>query len=116
MTNNSGEAAARSLKVNGVPGKLQIHVNVSYRGLTARTTITQFIIAPPGTKVSTANSGGGHGKLIAVLVIIGGAAAGGAAVALRKGSTSTATSTPPTPPGSTPIGITAGTGTIGGSR
>src|SRR5437870_3752555 len=42
VTDNQGQAIARSLKVNQVPGKLQIHVNASYRGVTTRTTITQF--------------------------------------------------------------------------
>jgi hypothetical protein len=111
VTDSQGEAAGKGLKVNQLPGKLPIYVNASYRGVTAKATITEFIVAPPGAKVG----GGGNGKLIIVLAIIGGAAAGGAYYAThRGGSSSSSNSTGPTGP--TPIGITVGTGTIAGGN
>lgn len=112
MTDNRGQAAAKGLRVNQVPGKLPIYVNASYRGLTQRVTITEYIAATPGAKVG----GGGHssGKIIAILAIVGAAAAGGAYYATHSGGSSASVTPPPTPP--TPIGITPGTGTIGGAH
>jgi hypothetical protein len=113
MTDSQGQATAQSLKMNPVAGKVPIHVNASYRGLTARTSLTQFSVLPPGAKASTSSSGrGGHGGLIAVLVVLGAAAAGGGAYFATRSSGS-AVNPPPTV---APIGITAGTGTIVGGR
>jgi hypothetical protein len=113
MTDSQGRAIAQNLRLNPVAGKIPIHVNASYRGLTARTSITQFSVLPPGAKASSGN-GGGHGGLIAVLVVLGAAAAGGGAYFATRGSNSGTVSTPP--PTVPPIGITAGTGTIVGGR
>ncbi|MCX6626015.1 MAG: hypothetical protein NTW28_00095 [Candidatus Solibacter sp.] len=114
ITDNQGLAAAQSLRLNQMAGKVPIHVNASYRGLTARTSITQFSVLPPGAKASS-STGGGHGGLIAVLVVLGAAAAGGGAYfATHKTSSSSGTVvTPPTP---VAIGITPGTGSIAGGR
>ena len=113
MTDNQGLAVAKGLKVNQVGGKLPIHVTASFRNVSTRTTITQFIEVPPGAKVSTSSSSGGHGKVIAILAVVGGAAAGGVIYATQhsKSGSSSGGVTPP-PSGPTPIGITAGTGTI----
>lgn len=106
MTSDEGTAAAHGLKLNQVPGKLQIHVTASYRGLRARALINQTLEG--GASVQSRSSGGGSGKWIAILAAVGGAAAGGAILATRKGSSSSG-STPTTPSGPTPIGITPGT-------
>lgn len=112
LTDKQGLAATHGLKLNGLPGKLPIQVNVSYRGLTARTSITQSSVLPPGAKAS---AGGGHGTLIAVLIIAAAAAAGGGAyLATHNNGNSTPTTTPQ--PTVTPIGITPGTGTIVGGH
>jgi hypothetical protein len=110
MTDNQGQATAQSLKMNPVAGKVPIHVNASYRGLTARTSITQFSVLPPGAKASS--SSGGHGGLITVLVVLGAAAAGGGAYFATRSSNTVSTPQTTVPP----IGITAGTGTIVGGR
>jgi hypothetical protein len=104
-TDMQGRAAAAGLRVNEYPGKLVILVGVSYRGLSARTNITQFNEGPP---VPAKAQKGGHGKLILILAGVGAAAAGGAAYFLsqRNGSSGASSSS------STPIGITAGTATI----
>jgi|ERR1017187_7315799 hypothetical protein len=107
-TDNRGQAAAIGLKMNSIPGKVPIFVSVSYRGLSARTVMTQFTVAPPGAKVG---GGGGHGKLIAILAILGAGAAGGAFAALHKSGNSP-TPVPTSPAAPTPIGITTGTGSI----
>src|SRR5437763_4811792 len=39
MTDAEGRAAAQSLRMDQVAGKIPIHVNASFRGLTARTSI-----------------------------------------------------------------------------
>jgi len=103
MTGQDGLAAAPRLKANAVAGKLQIYVTASYRGLRARALINQVSVEPPG------GAHGGGSKLWILVAVIGAAAAGGA-VAATQGGKSTTTSTGPAPP--TPIGITAGTGTI----
>jgi hypothetical protein len=104
-----GLAKAQGLKLGGIGGKLPIHVTASYRGRSARITITQFIEVPAGVKPGNPS---GHGKLIAILAGVGGAAAAGAAYALTRNSGSSSTGAPPPPSGPTPIGIAAGTGTI----
>jgi hypothetical protein len=113
LTDSQGMAVAKGLKMNQVGGKLPIHVTASFRNVSARTTINQFIEVPPGAKVYTTNSKGGHGKVIAILAVIGGAAAGGAVYATQhKSSSSSGGGVTPPPTGPTPIGITPGTGTI----
>ena len=112
-TNAEGRAVASNLKMNGLSGKIPIHITASYRGLSARTSITMFSQVPPGAKES--KSGGGHGALIAVLVILGAGAAGGGAYFATHGSKTAAPPTP-VPAGPTPIGITPGTGSIAGGR
>jgi hypothetical protein len=109
ITDSQGEAAAKGLKINRAPGKLPIHVNASYRGLMAKAIINEIVVAPPGAKVG----GGGSGKIVLVLVIIGAAAAGGAYYATHRGSSNAAGTAPVGP---TPIGITAGTGTLAGGK
>src|SRR5204862_7661711 len=42
VTDENGLAVARGLRTNDVPGKLQIYVTASYRGLRARALIGQF--------------------------------------------------------------------------
>jgi hypothetical protein len=111
-TDGRGEAKAQGLKINRTNGKLPIHISASYRGLSARTIITQF--NEGGVEATTRSGGGGHGVLIGVLVAVGAAAAGGGAYfATRK---SNKNSTPVGPGGATPIGISPGTGSIAGGR
>jgi len=113
LTDRDGTAAAQGLKMNPVAGKIPIHINASYRSLTARATMTQYSVLPPGAKPASATSSG-HGVLIGVLVAVGAAAAGGG-IYLATRSTQTP-STIPTPPAPAPIGITPGTGAITGGR
>jgi hypothetical protein len=104
VTGVDGLAKAQGLQVSRVNGKLPIHVSASYRGLSARTIINQFIEgAPPG---ATGRKSGGNGKLIAILAIVGAGAAGGAYYAIAGKNSSTPATTPTPPSGPTPIGIT----------
>jgi hypothetical protein len=104
-TNEQGLASARGLRPNTVSGEMQIHVNASYEGRTARATITQFNMTVPKAK-------GGSGKIVAIIALVGAAAAGGAYAGLHKGASSSPASTgQPTVSG--PISITPGAGTVG---
>jgi len=101
VTGGDGTAVAREVRTNDVPGRFQILITASYRGLTARGLINQ-------TNQGTPSAQGHHGKLVAFLILIGAGAAGGAVYATRsKSSSGSSVATMPAP-----IGITPGTGTI----
>ena len=107
VTDKNGMAAAHGMKVNEIPGKVQIYVTTSYRGQRARGLINQFIQAPPGVKIPavehTARSGG---KWKWVLLVA--AAAGGAGAAYYFSNRSDS-------PGS-PVSISAGSVVFGSPR
>jgi hypothetical protein len=106
MTDSNGSATAQGLHFNQVPGKVPVHVNVSYKGLTAHTSLTEISEAPEGYKPG----GGSHtGRVIAIVAAIAAAGAGGAVYAMRNNGSSTPSGTATGP---TAIGITAGTGTV----
>jgi hypothetical protein len=105
VTGPDGLAAARGLRTNEIPGRFQILITVSYRGLTARGLINQINQGVPGAKTHH-----GGGKIIVILAVVGAAAAGGAVAVTRKGGNASSIPSGPTPP--TPIGITPGTGAI----
>jgi hypothetical protein len=109
VTDKQGTAKAQGLKLYRLNGKVPIHVSASYRGLSARTIITQFVEgAPPGAKVRK----GGSGKIIAILAVIGAGAAGGGYYAYSASKKTTAAAPPAIPSGPPAIGITPGSGTI----
>lgn len=112
VTDSRGEAVGQGLRLNQVSGKVPIHVNVSYRGLTGRTNIMETNVAPPGMKL---RSGGGSGRIVAIVAVLGAAAAAGAVLALRNNNNNNH-ATPPTVtvPVVSPIGLTPGTGAISG--
>ena len=104
ISDQNGLAPARGLKTNDVPGKLQIYVTASYRGLRARTVINQVVEAAPGAKtripeLRTSKSGGKW-----KWVVLGVAAAGGAGAGLYFSRHTT---------GSSPVSISAGTAVFG---
>jgi hypothetical protein len=108
VTEKDGLAAAHALKTNEVPGKLQIYVTASYRGLRARTLLNQVAQAPAGVRVPTseprsAKSGSGKWKWI----LLGLAAAGGAGAAFYFKEHNASSS---------PVSISAGTVVFGSPR
>src|SRR5271157_695976 len=109
ITDEQGRAVARGLRPNTGQGQFQIHVNASFNGQTANTTITQTNAA--GAAAGTAAGAGISGKLIAVLIVVGAAAAaGGAYAATHSGGGSSSNAS--IPPGVSTT-ITAGAGTVG---
>ena len=111
ITDARGVASAQGLRFNQIPGKVPVHVNVSYRGLTARAIINQFSEAPAGYRPG---GGGGSGKTIAILTVLGAAAAGGAYYALSQNKSTAPPTAAPAPPSA--IGVTPGTGSIAPPR
>lgn len=107
VTDKNGLATAHGMKVNDVPGKVQIYITASYRGQRARGLINQTIEAPPGVKTPvvehTARSGG---KWKWVLLGVAAAGGGGAAYYFSTRSNS---------PG-TPVSISAGSVVFGSPR
>jgi hypothetical protein len=106
LTDNDGLAAARGFRTNQVPGTVQIYVTASYRGLRARTLITQIIEPDPGAAarppdVLTRGSGGKWKWLVGI------AAAGGAGAAIYFGTR---------PQSNSPISITTGPVVFGSPR
>jgi hypothetical protein len=105
-TDKEGTVSVRGLKPNRLSGQMQIHLNASYRGRTARARITQFNMAVPSAK-------GGSSKLLVIVALVGAAAAGGAYAGLHKGGSSGSSVTGPPTSGPIPISINPGTGTVG---
>ena len=104
-TDKSGVAAAQGLKANEVPGKLQIYVTASYRGLRARTLINQITQAPPGAKMPELQTPKSGGKW--KWVLLGVAAAGGAGSAFYFKNRNSSSS---------PVSIGVGTVAFGSPR
>ena len=137
-TNNQGRATASGIRANNIAGPMQIRVSASYLGNIATAVVRQTNVAvavteppkptaakpappketstaatrpsPAGTTTPAPKKPGMSktAKLVLVLAIAGGAAAGGIAVGGKSSSSST-----PGTPGTSPIGITPGTPTVG---
>ena len=105
VTGADGLAAARGLRTNEIPGRFQILITASYRGLTARGLINQ-----DNQGAVAAKPHHGSGKIIVILAVVGAAAAGGVLAGTRKGGNTSLIPSGPAPPA--PIGITPGTGAI----
>jgi hypothetical protein len=109
VSDNQGQAVAHGLRPNGLKGQFKIHVNASFQGQTASTSIAQTnaVVAASGTATAGA---GVSAKLIVVLAVVGAAAVGGAYYATHNGSSTPAAVTPP---GTT---VAAGAGSVGPPR
>jgi len=103
ITDDRGEAVARGIRANRIPGIFQIRVTASKGGRNATASISQTNVDP-----------GSHGssRLITILAIAGGAAAAGAAVALKGGKSTTTTAAAAAPA----VVVTPGTPSFGGPR
>lgn len=110
ITDEEGRAAAPGLRLNTVAGKMEIRVNVSFRGEMARAKITQFNMAVP----ETGKTGSSGKKKIIIVAVAGAAIAGGvlAGTHIGAGGGQPAAAAPV----SVPIGITPGAGAAGPPR
>jgi hypothetical protein len=108
ISDSQGRAVAHGLKPNNVQGQYQIHVNASYNGQNANTTISQSnAVAAAGA----AAAAGISTKLIVILAVAGAAAAGGALYATHSGGNgNNATIT------TSAVTVTPGSGTVGPPR
>jgi hypothetical protein len=100
-TDDRGEAMARGLHANRIPGTFHIRVTASRGGRTAAASIAQTNV-DPGSHTSS--------RTIAILAIVGGAAAGGAALAFRGGKAKSATTA------LSPTVVVPGTPSFGGPQ
>ena len=104
ITDNQGLAAASGIRLNRIPGKLQIYVTASYRGLRANGLINQVIEGgPAGTEMQPARSGH-KWRWIALGILAAAGAGGGAYYYYTQGRSST----------SSPVSISTGTVVFGG--
>ena len=93
LTDEQGKAAIRAIKMNKVPGKMQIRVQASFKGVTNNALITQT------NAVGAAVAGGAISAKLLAIILVGaaGAAAGGVLIAKSGGGTSAAVVVPGTP-------------------
>jgi hypothetical protein len=109
VTQQDGLAAARGIRTNEIPGKLQIYATASYRGLRARTLINQFVEAGPNDKkisspeLQTSKSGN-RWKWVALSLVAAGGAGAGIYYGLHSNSSPT------------PVSISVGSVTFGSPR
>ena len=109
VSDSQGRAVAHGLKPNHVQGQYQIHVNASFGGQTAATTIAQsnILAAAAGGAVAAGISA----KLIVILAVAGAAAAGGAIYATHSGNNGNGAAVIPAG-----VTISPGTGAVGPPR
>jgi hypothetical protein len=104
QSDQDGYAIAKSVLPNKTVGSYHIKVEATHEGQTAEASVAQFNMN------SVSSSKGVSGKWIAIIAGVGAAAAGGVVIGTRSGGSSSSVVAP------TPIGITPGTGTVGGPR
>lgn len=104
VTDSKGQAVARGLRPNNVPGQYQIRVDASYRGVTSRATINQSNVA------GSAAGLGLSGKMLIGLGVVAGVVAATSAWTATRGNNNTAGNGAIT---GAPIVLTPGTGTVG---
>jgi hypothetical protein len=93
VTDTTGVATAHGLRSNGVPGKLQIYVTASFRGVRAGSLINMVVEAAPGAKgtspdLQTSKSSGKWKWIVLGVVAAGGIGAGAYYYASRSSSSS----------------------------
>jgi hypothetical protein len=106
-TDQQGQAVGRGLRPNNIAGQFQIRVTASYRGRSARATITQTNVAPVAARRTSSS------RKIAIILIAGGGAAAAATLGLTRGSKGASTPSSPAKPPATPTTILPGSGSFG---
>jgi hypothetical protein len=103
IADSQGMATAPGIKLNQIPGKLQIYVTASYRGLRANSLINQ-VIEGGTAKTEAQPSRGGHKWRWITLSLLAAAGGGGAYYYFTQVRTTS----------SSPISITTGSAVFGG--
>lgn len=108
ITDEKGVAAARGIRMNDTPGKMEILVNVAYKGDTGNGVVTQYSSAPNGPHH-------GYSKWILIIAAAGGGGAAAAFLASHKSGGAAPGSSPGggTSPGVPVITLTLGSSTVG---
>jgi hypothetical protein len=106
ITDNQGLATAPGIRLNQIPGKLQVYVTASYRGMRANGLVNQVIEGVPA-KAEAQPSRGGHKLRWITLGLLAAAGAGGGAYYYFTQVRNTSGS---------PITITTGTPVFGGAH
>jgi hypothetical protein len=109
MSTKEGIAVAKGFRPNQLAGQFQMHVNASFAGQTATTTIVQTnTVAAVAAGAGAAGAAAAISTKVIVIVAVaaGAAAAGGAVAATRSGGGGNS-------PSSMPTVISPGTGTVG---
>ncbi len=104
ITNSEGLATATGMTLNQIPGKLQIYVTASYRGLRANGLIEQQIEGVARTEIPPAKTGH-KWRWITVGLLMAAGAAGGAYYYTQVRTTT-----------GSPISVTTGSVVFGGPR
>jgi hypothetical protein len=108
ITDEKGVAVARGIRMNDTPGKMEILVNVAYKGDTANAVVTQYCSAPNGPHK-------GYGKWIVIIAAAGGGGAAAAFLASHKSGSGSSGSPGggSTGGGGAVITLTVGSSTVG---
>src|SRR5574340_354183 len=114
MTDQNGRAVARGIRVNNVPGKMEMRVTASEGGRTGSVTITQTNVLAAAAAGAAGAAAGLSLKTLAIIGAVAGAAvAGGVVAATRNGGGTNGGVGPAARP---PTTINPGTGTVGPPR
>jgi hypothetical protein len=107
ITDEKGVAVARGIRMNDTPGKMEVLVNVAYKGDTANAVVTQYSSAPNGPHH-------GYGKWIVIIAAAGGGGAAAAFLASHKSGSAASGSSPGGSTAGVPvITLTLGSSTVG---
>ncbi|MFB3828390.1 MAG: hypothetical protein ACE15B_16595 [Bryobacteraceae bacterium] len=113
MTDQNGRAVARGIRVNNVPGRMEIRVTASSAGRTASATITQTNMLAAAAAGAAGAAVGLSLKTLAIIGAVAGAAIAGGVVAATRNGNGTTAAGPATRP---PTTVSPGTGTVGPPR
>ncbi len=116
QTDSVGRATVRGLRVNSIPGKMEIRIRASFQGQTASASIVQTNVvvatAAAAGAAGAATAAAGMGKVLAIVAIVAGVAVGGGIAAASRGGGG-GTPAPPLFPPSTGTSIRPGLPVVG---
>ena len=112
QTDSTGRAVVRGMRLNNIPGKMEIRIRASFQGQTTSATVVQTNVvvaaAAAGGAVGAATAAAGMGKVLAIVAIVAGAAVGGGIAAASGGGGGGGSPAAPVVPPSTGTSIRPG--------